>query len=298
MTRFIRNCMHGPLVTNPYVRTTSRHQENWPRLDAAFSILLDGTQRAQGLCHVLPVSALSRILIPHHRGNFIAVLFPTTDLLVFTRQKDYTHPRTSFLKAACETTKVPPQNEHKKHPYHFEQPPNLSKLSKCGNFTETFLPESRKSFRRDVQPWSWQVWMQLHQRPHCFADWKSQPGVGSSSHLFMRVFDHYQVDWWIDADFDIYNHVYIYICIYNLYIVQYMYTGLTLGLKSQKKTLTENDHDFSQSLRVFPRSALATRSCASSDFMSSSSSKFLLFNRSTTLTKTPTKKKTSIQNTN
>lgn len=58
--------------------------------------------------------------------------------------------------------------------------------------------------------------------------WKSQPGetiVVTSFHASFRSLSSRLVD----------RCRYIYICIYNLYIVQYMYTGLTLGLKSQKK---------------------------------------------------------------
>ena len=86
-------------------------------------------------------------------------------------------------------------------------------------------------------------------------------------------------------------YIYIYMYIQSIHSTVHVYRTYTWAEVTKYVALTENDHDFSQSLWVFPRSALATRSCASSDFMSSSSSKFLLFNRSTTLTKTPTKKK-------
>lgn len=179
-------------------------------------------------CH----AALSMILIPHHRSETIAVLFPTTDLLVFTQQTDYTHPvHVLFKSRLWNYKKIPHKMNIKKTSLPSRTTPNWSKLSKCGNFTgKPSNPGIPEAFRRDVQPWSWQVWMQLHQRPHCFAEDGNHNRVKrSSSHLFMRVFDHYQVDWWIDAG------IYIYMYIQSIHSTVHVYRTYTWAEVTKKK---------------------------------------------------------------
>ena len=191
-------------------------------------------------CQFLPFQWFS---YRNHRCETIAVLFPTADLLVFTQQTDYTHPAHVLSKSRLWN--------YKKIPHKMNIKKNIPTISNGDQLVETV--EMWKLHGKTFQPRNpgnisarcpTLILASLDAAPPetSLFRWglKSQPGVGSLlSHLFMRVFDHYQVDWWIHADLDIYNHVYIYIyiCIYNLYIVQYMYTGLTLGLKSQNMLL-------------------------------------------------------------
>lgn len=138
-------------------------------------------------CQFLPFQWFSYRIIAPKPSRFYFRL----QICWFLRNRRTTHTRrTSFLKAACETTKkYHTKWTLKKTSLPSRTTPNLSKLSMWKLHKRNLpTPESRKSFRRDVQPWSWQVWMQLHQRPHCFAEDWHHNRVLDRCHIFSCEF--------------------------------------------------------------------------------------------------------------